>query len=81
MLFVLMFIISSISPGDIDATVTIILGRQPRPTGVDALKCEDLAVSFHVGHATMKLGNLFGADDEFSKYTLVVCFSISFYID
>uniref|UniRef100_A0A2H1VVY7 SFRICE_007389 n=1 Tax=Spodoptera frugiperda TaxID=7108 RepID=A0A2H1VVY7_SPOFR len=52
--------------GDIDATVTIILGRQPRPTGVDALKCEDLAVSFHVGHATMKLGNLFGADDEFS---------------
>ncbi|XP_059049445.1 uncharacterized protein LOC131844548 [Achroia grisella] len=50
--------------GDIDATVTIILGRQPRHNDVDALSCEDLDVNFHIGYASMKLENLFGGDEE-----------------
>ncbi|XP_060809378.1 protein takeout-like [Amyelois transitella] len=50
--------------GDIDAVVTINLGRTPRHNGVDALSCEDLHVKFHLGYASMQLQNLFGGDDE-----------------
>nr|XP_004923017.2 uncharacterized protein LOC101744925 [Bombyx mori] len=53
--------------GDIDATVTIILGREPRPNSVDALTCDQLDVNFHVGYASMQLENLFGGDGELSK--------------
>ncbi|XP_041973777.1 uncharacterized protein LOC121729363 [Aricia agestis] len=49
---------------DIDATVTIILGRHPRKTGVDALACTSLDVKFAVDAASMELENLFGGDDE-----------------
>ncbi|KAM3958257.1 protein takeout-like [Aphomia sociella] len=50
--------------GDIDATVTIILGRQSRHNDIDALSCEHLDVSFNIGYASMELGNLFGGDKE-----------------
>ncbi|CAH2099571.1 unnamed protein product [Euphydryas editha] len=49
---------------DIDATVTIILGRKRRPNSVDALACKSLEVKFHVGNASMKLENLFGGDSD-----------------
>ncbi|XP_064292017.1 uncharacterized protein LOC128669715 [Plodia interpunctella] len=50
--------------GDIDAIVTISLGRARRLNDVDALSCEDLHVKFHLGYASMQLQNLFGGDDE-----------------
>ncbi|KAJ8733810.1 hypothetical protein PYW07_014361 [Mythimna separata] len=53
--------------GDIDATVTIVLGRQPRHNEPDSLKCEELDVSFHVGYASMKLENLFGSEGDLSN--------------
>ncbi|XP_047040380.1 protein takeout-like [Helicoverpa zea] len=53
--------------GEIDATVTIVLGRQPRHNDVDSLKCKELDVSFHVGYASMKLENLFGDDGDLSN--------------
>ncbi|XP_075990709.1 uncharacterized protein LOC142986231 [Anticarsia gemmatalis] len=49
--------------GDIDALVTIVLGRQHRHNDEDALTCEHLDVSFHVGYASMQLDNLFGDGD------------------
>ncbi|XP_050665902.1 uncharacterized protein LOC126966070 [Leptidea sinapis] len=50
--------------GNIDATVTIKLGRRPRANSSDALSCEDLHVKFHIGQASMHLGSLFGGDNE-----------------
>ncbi|KAJ0181378.1 hypothetical protein K1T71_003463 [Dendrolimus kikuchii] len=50
--------------GDIDAIVTITLGRRARPHDSDALSCEQLDVSFHVGYASMQLENLFGGDGD-----------------
>ncbi|CAG5036393.1 unnamed protein product [Parnassius apollo] len=50
--------------GDIDAVVTITLGRAHRENGVDALACDRLDVKFNVGSATMKLDNMFGGDNE-----------------
>ncbi|XP_045450186.1 uncharacterized protein LOC123658936 [Melitaea cinxia] len=49
---------------NIDATVTIILGRKRRFNSVDALACKSLEVKFHIGNASMKLENLFGGDGE-----------------
>lgn len=69
----------SFPPGDIDATVTIVLGRQPRPNEADSLKCEELDVSFHVGYASMKLENLFGGDGDLSTYTIYFCFLKSWF--
>ncbi|VVC90729.1 unnamed protein product [Leptidea sinapis] len=48
--------------GNIDATVTIKLGRRPRANSSDALSCEDLHVKFHIGQASMHLGSLFGGN-------------------
>ncbi|CAB3220999.1 unnamed protein product [Arctia plantaginis] len=53
--------------GDIDAKVTIILGRKHRLNNVDALTCKQLDVSFHVGYASMHLDNLFGSEGELSN--------------
>ncbi|XP_052737320.1 protein takeout-like [Bicyclus anynana] len=50
--------------GDIDAIVTIVLGRTPRDNAADALACQSLDVKFHIGTATMELNNLFGGDDD-----------------
>ncbi|XP_063372490.1 uncharacterized protein LOC134660645 [Cydia amplana] len=49
---------------DIDAVVSIALGRAPRRRAPDALTCESLAVKFHIGHAELQLDNLFGGDGE-----------------
>lgn len=57
--------------GNIDATVTIILGRRPRPGGVDALACQDLDVKFHAGHASVKLDNMFGGDGDLGKISRI----------
>ncbi|XP_052753674.1 uncharacterized protein LOC113517177 [Galleria mellonella] len=53
--------------GDIDAIITITLGKQPRHNDVDALSCEDLDVRFNIGYASMQLDNLFGGDEELGK--------------
>ncbi|XP_063829428.1 uncharacterized protein LOC135078799 [Ostrinia nubilalis] len=50
--------------GDIDALVTIVLGRKHQPNHFDTLTCEDLDVKFHMGYASMELENLFGGDNE-----------------
>lgn len=49
---------------DIDAVVTITLGRAPVPGAPDVLTCEALEVKFHIGHAALQLDNLFGGDGE-----------------
>ncbi|XP_026323307.1 protein takeout-like [Hyposmocoma kahamanoa] len=49
---------------DINAIVTIVLGRLHRELAPDALACEDLDVKFHVGQASMQLENLFGGNNE-----------------
>lgn len=54
--------------GDIDAVVTIKLGRMPRQNDVDALTCEDLDVNFHVEYATIQLDNLFGGETDLGTY-------------
>ncbi|XP_072936194.1 uncharacterized protein [Epargyreus clarus] len=53
--------------GDIDAIVSITLGRRPRDNAVDALSCENLSVKFHVGYASMDLDDLFEGDDELNN--------------
>ncbi|KAL0895435.1 hypothetical protein ABMA27_011557 [Loxostege sticticalis] len=50
--------------GDIDALVTIVLGRQHQPNDFDTLTCEHLDVKFHMGYASMELENLFGGDND-----------------
>lgn len=50
--------------GNINAIVTIILGRKRRVNSVDALACKSLEVKFNIGNASMKLENLFGGDGE-----------------
>ncbi|XP_048006499.1 uncharacterized protein LOC125241860 [Leguminivora glycinivorella] len=52
---------------DINAVVSIGLGRAPRRAGPDALTCESLSVKFHIGHAELQLDNLFGGDGELGK--------------
>ncbi|CAG9107138.1 unnamed protein product [Plutella xylostella] len=49
---------------DIDAVVTIKLGRAHRENSVDALSCDSLDVHFHVAGASVQLNNLFGGDGE-----------------
>lgn len=58
---------TAIIPGDIDAVVTIRLGRSPRAGAKDALSCDQLDVKFHVGSCTVQLDNLFGGDGELGK--------------
>lgn len=53
--------------GDIDALVTIVLGRQHQPNDFDTLTCEHLDVKFHMGYASMELENLFGGDNDLGK--------------
>ncbi|GBP93152.1 hypothetical protein EVAR_64410_1 [Eumeta japonica] len=55
------------SLGDINATVTLTLGREPRPDGEDALACKDLHIQFQIGSAVMHLDNLFDGDDQLGK--------------
>ncbi|XP_064076889.1 protein takeout-like [Vanessa tameamea] len=49
---------------DIDATVTIVLGRKPRLNAADALACKKLDVMFNVKKVSMDLDNLFGGDGD-----------------
>lgn len=58
--------------GNIDAVVTIQLGREHRSNDVDALSCEDLQVKFHIGSASMMLNNLFGGNNELGKKYLLI---------
>lgn len=50
--------------GDINAVVTIVLGRLHRELAPDALACKDLDVKFHMGQVSMHLDNLFGGNSE-----------------
>ncbi|XP_014354708.2 protein takeout [Papilio machaon] len=50
--------------GDINAVLTIALGRLHRENNVDALACEKLDVKFDVGSASINLENLFDGDNE-----------------
>ncbi|CAF4830418.1 unnamed protein product [Pieris macdunnoughi] len=52
---------------DINATVTITLGRSKVFNGLDTLSCEKLDVNFQAGQVTMDLENLFGDDKDLSK--------------
>ncbi|CAH3980348.1 unnamed protein product [Pieris brassicae] len=52
---------------DINATVTIKLGKRNVLNGLDALSCEKLDVNFQAGQVSMDLENLFGDDKNLSK--------------
>lgn len=56
--------------GDINAVVTLFLGRLHRELAPDAVACNDLDVKFHMGQASIHLDNLFGGNNELGEHKL-----------